>query len=1518
MEWIPEFYDPEILKDIEAIEQEIVTKPGFSSFRSELVDSLRNDHPRLKGFTAQQLIEQADTFEELIVMKDYLQARFAGDHVWWDDYHKRRIELAMLPSNYGTIEGKARFALPVSPQRFKRSNIKGLRGIGVKRNLAGQLFTRRQLQGLDPVQLSKEGLRFENFLNAQRPPSKSYFAFDLETTGLLKQLAYKETGSSRGITSLGFSFRNSEGFTREGMSLVDIKNGPYYGEFIEETILPRHRQMMSQSKADLGLRESSIFKKRVTEDKIIKQFIAGLKSDRKAALMGYNIEQFDIPYLKMIAKRHGLEKELTKVLKGREVIDVGHYAKAFLSEKLGSEYIGWQEGMFKELKLNPTGWKQQALAHAFNFKHSGMNALSDAAHTPFFDVKMTEHIYNTLTKDSGKEASRLWNEAEILQDGTRGLTGKQRYEKALGSLDQKLIGISELDKMTIRKGEETFLNLPSFMIPKEPRSASFLDRLEGKTKLGVPKKVASPSVNSVRDIFSNIPDRNIAKLLKNNKNAAILSKSARFAAIGAAVSIVAPGQGASNLIGGYGALAAYQVAKTKTNKATLGIAAGVATYGIIKGLNSLAFSGRDDNYNHIEGLKHGGAAQTTRLRLTEFGSGYQGQKLSIYNQEIDPQIQEFRHRWLSTPTQKKLLKEKMEAAGESVEQIRDLKASEMSAAGEFQKIELDDYNWSFEDPDTLMLKSKGSWNFFEDPVAIRMTGIDSPEISHSNDALDWTRYQQDQPYGQEATKKAKEQWEGKEGLSVLIDPERQTYGRYLGILKEEGKDKSVNVQMIEQGIAAALPWGDAGSDMISRKTLIEAESGAIAEERGMWKEDYYKRYLDITQATGQRITFTSFSDLSRLGQNYNLAAAQKLMSRDDVEYEPWMGRYIGSKLRKSHGPIDETNRFTAKDDAYNTIEGLHPGSQSMGAESIREHSSFGSGWQDGLQIGGMAAGVIAGGVALGALGSWGWKKFGSDVVMSTQESGGARSRRKKQERIWNQQESWIHKIAPSKYKNMGFFGGVEKPVDYVSTGNGGKFPAMGNKSKGSWSANIRESLTEFKSEFASRWDPTVKLAKKLFGDSEDAISQLRSLPQFKEAMSMAMKKEGTLLGVGATAKSYARTGSFEYQGATHSFDFVSKELRSIDDMITGVEGKYPAMDKSHAEIFYNLARNDSLKRETNALKKLEWMGKKNRAPSYYGETENAIMMEKFNIVNDFRKTPMRAEEGENLTSFMKEAHRLNLSHTDLHGENMVRVMTRQGGKDVEEAAVLDWGMASRLTGNDPHMPLTNQVLVDKMSSESFGRSITLDEYSKLADLKRIDAFAKGEERGSSHHLGINALMSVPGDEATKMVQREAVNEVLVFGGGKRLASRPVDLSGPGSVVSESQAWKSADFFGSVTKNETIIDPPVLTGSATSIENIRNPRVELISAINHMKSAPSLPMGSKTYIPPYKRELAYQNTMLHSKESTEVAIPMFDIKQSKASETLRTTSDKVCRVPFQSAQNAGSRHRYIASKTAIEY
>ncbi len=56
----------------------------------------------------------------------------------------------------------------------------------------------------------------------------------------------------------------------------------------------------------------------------------------------------------------------------------------------------------------------------------------------------------------------------------------------------------------------------------------------------------------------------------------------------------------------------------------LGVGIGLAALLAVKPLQY--FSGKDDHWNSIEGLRHGGMAERKRRELTDFGSGYQGNK----------------------------------------------------------------------------------------------------------------------------------------------------------------------------------------------------------------------------------------------------------------------------------------------------------------------------------------------------------------------------------------------------------------------------------------------------------------------------------------------------------------------------------------------------------------------------------------------------------------------------------------------------------------------------------------------------------------------------------------------------------------------------------------------------------------------------------------------------------------------------------------------------------------------------
>ena len=251
-----------------------------------------------------------------------------------------------------------------------------------------------------------------------------------------------------------------------------------------------------------------------------------------------------------------------------------------------------------------------------------------------------------------------------------------------------------------------------------------------------------------------------------------------------------------------------------------------------------------------------------------------------------------------------------------------------------ERIKLSDFNLEWEDVDTLILKQFG-----EEDIAIRLAGIDAPEITHPDDPTEWFRFRQEQPFGRKNLERL-EDLVGTDDLSIVVDPDARTYGRYIGLVYqsdnlEEGKEP-LNMRLARAGLAASLPFGDSGSDIYPREQFMMAEAEAISANRGMWQSPFFQRYLDLSGGVGGRLTLNTLTDLSRTARNYHLAAAvEGLWSPDYVS--PGKMRYIGQKLIPSYGRF-----FSGSDDAYNTIEGLPHGG--LGQQMRRGMTEFGSGY----------------------------------------------------------------------------------------------------------------------------------------------------------------------------------------------------------------------------------------------------------------------------------------------------------------------------------------------------------------------------------------------------------------------------------------------------------------------------------------------------------------------------------------------------------------------------------------------
>lgn len=398
---------------------------------------------------------------------------------------------------------------------------------------------------------------------------------------------------------------------------------------------------------------------------------------------------------------------------------------------------------------------------------------------------------------------------------------------------------------------------------------------------------------------------------------------------------------------------AEQVAEFAAKNPAVALAAagiGLYTFGAITKPLSV-IPGSDDSYNTLTGLNEEGVAAELRKIHTDFGSGYQG--LRIMGQPIAPEIQTFREEWFADLNDEQRIAQLKQAIAESQTDYDQFTASEMNQLSNgLYEVDLSGFNVRWDDADTLIARRTGMRGFFfGKDIAVRLTGIDAPEVMHPDDPTAWFRFRQQQPFGEEATQIAEALTAGKK-LKVIIDPEATTYGRYIGIVYAEGEARSVNEQLLAAGAAAHLPFGEAGSDIYERREFADLEQQAIAQQRGMWQTPFFQSYLDVSRGVGGRVTFNTFTDLSRLSRNYKLAAAQQMMwtAQETGEVDPSLGMRIGRSLKPSYGRFFHSNRpnTSSRDDDHLQVEALGHGG--MASAMRKDSTDFGSGFRGTLVV----------------------------------------------------------------------------------------------------------------------------------------------------------------------------------------------------------------------------------------------------------------------------------------------------------------------------------------------------------------------------------------------------------------------------------------------------------------------------------------------------------------------------------------------------------------------------------------
>lgn len=571
----------------------------------------------------------------------------------------------------------------------------------------------------------------------------------------------------------------------------------------------------------------------------------------------------------------------------------------------------------------------------------------------------------------------------------------------------------------------------------------------------------------------------------------------------------------------------------------------------------LMFSGRDDSYNTIEGLHPGSNSIGASMirNMTDFGSGYKGLPEELMGVPLDKEILKYRKDVIEDKDKYREIQRELRVKEKEAQKTiggfeesdfnRTVKIDNFRILSQLnynnkklKQVNLDKFKVNVEDADTLILQRKGLFSLFDKDVVIRMAGIDAPETAaHEDDVLETVRYKQGQIGGETSTKVLERLVSEQKNLSLIVGGDK-TYGRYVGALVG---DKSIlNVDLAREGAVTSLPFGEVGEDVIFRDAVARAEQSAKKEEAGIWENARYKAIDKVRNTLGQPITYNTLTRIDKIAQNLNLAAYSSFVEgfgseKRDLSYEEQVtARRIGYALRKTHGPDKRK---------YNKNDGLHPGSEGLGAQSIRKHSDFGSGWRGAIRL--------------------------VDKQEAVQYA----------EELYEENKTISRKKAAHKIDYLLNEGKVHSI--YQKLGNGVKFSAMPNR--GTAAASIRGQLTEFKEDFASRWDKLKNIASKIYGHSDDAYKKLLGSEEFKKALSSG--EQIGLLGKGAFGEAYKYKSNI--QG--HEFEYVMKSTL-----------------KEHESIPKSLARGQrALKTEEEALKTISG----DIMPSLYGSDKNKIFME---------------------------------------------------------------------------------------------------------------------------------------------------------------------------------------------------------------------------------------------------------------------------------------------------------------------
>lgn len=191
------------------------------------------------------------------------------------------------------------------------------------------------------------------------------------------------------------------------------------------------------------------------------------------------------------------------------------------------------------------------------------------------------------------------------------------------------------------------------------------------------------------------------------------------------------------------------------------------------------------------------------------------------------------------------------------------------------KINLSDYKITVSDADTIVLNRRGPSNeltsFFgmnEQPIKIRLGGIDSPETAHGDRAA--------QPFAYEAKSALQAMVNRNENLSLYVDPSNITYGRQVGFLFGD-RGENINLELVRKGFASYLPYRGKGVQQAYDEQIFgKVSKVAQGNDYAMWGTPYFQAYRDVSSASGKSITFNTLANLDKVVENSNLMSVYSL------------------------------------------------------------------------------------------------------------------------------------------------------------------------------------------------------------------------------------------------------------------------------------------------------------------------------------------------------------------------------------------------------------------------------------------------------------------------------------------------------------------------------------------------------------------------------------------------------------------------------------------------------------------